>query len=118
MSARASGDTRRLGIQVPERYLINSKESKIIAITEAIYDDFENQYSSMAYLAVRFAVCPTNSVIDGVNSFMATKVPGYVRGHLSPDGIANGAEQPSDFNLLYPPEFLNSISIDDTSIFV
>jgi hypothetical protein len=107
------GDTNRLGIQVPERYLINSKESKIIAIMKEIYNDFENQYSSMPYLAGRSVVCPTNSVVDDVNSFMITKVPGAVREYLSSDGIANGIEQPSDFELLYPPEFLNSISINN-----
>jgi ATP-dependent DNA helicase PIF1 len=58
-------------------------------------------------------VCPTNSVVDDVNSFMVTKVLGCVKEYLSSDGIANGAEQPSDFELLYPPEFLNSICINN-----
>jgi ATP-dependent DNA helicase PIF1 len=107
------GDTHRVGIQVPERYLINGKGSKMIAIMEAIYDDFDNQYSSMPYLAARSVVCPTNSVVDDVNSFMVTKVPGCVKEYLSSDGIANCAEQPSDFELLYPPEFLNSIYINN-----
>jgi hypothetical protein len=52
------GDTHRVGIQVLSRYLINGKGSKMIAITEAIYDDFDNQYSSMAYLAARFGCLP------------------------------------------------------------
>jgi hypothetical protein len=82
-------------------------------ITEAIYNDFANHYSSMSYLAARSVVCPTNSVVDDVNSFMATKVPGSVREYLSSDGIANVSEQPSDFELLCPPEFLNSISINN-----
>jgi ATP-dependent DNA helicase PIF1 len=69
----------------------------------------------MTYQVARSVVCPTNSVIDDVNSFMVTKVPGAVREYLSSDGIANGIEQPSDFELLYPPEFLNSISINNFS---
>jgi ATP-dependent DNA helicase PIF1 len=67
----------------------------------------------MSYLAARSVVYPTNSVVDDVNSFMATNVPGSVREYLSSDGIANVSEQPSDFELLYPPEFLNSISVNN-----
>jgi ATP-dependent DNA helicase PIF1 len=106
-------ETHCLGIRVPEKYLLNSTDSKLIAITEAIYNDFANHYSSMSYLAARSVVYPTNSVVDDVNSFMATNVPGSVREYLSSDGIANVSEQPSDFELLYPPEFLNSISVNN-----
>jgi ATP-dependent DNA helicase PIF1 len=44
---------------------------------------------------------------------MVTKVPGCVKEYLSSDGIANATEQPSDFELLYPPEFFNLICINN-----
>ena len=40
---------------------------------------------------------------------MLDKVPGCTREYLSFDTIANSSEQPSYFQMLYPPEFLNSI---------
>lgn len=78
-----------------------------------IYDDFSLSYSSIPYLATRCIVCPQNSVVDEINEFTINKVPGCVREYLSFDNIANSTEQPSDFEMLYPPEFLNSISINN-----
>jgi ATP-dependent DNA helicase PIF1 len=68
---------------------------------------------SVSYLANRCIVCPTNSVVESINSTMVQMVPGCSREYLSFDKIANSVDQPQDFDLLYPLEFLNSIVINN-----
>lgn len=100
-------------IQIPQEFILNPSGPKIPAITHAIYDDFHLFFRDVPYLAQRCIVCPLNTIVDEVNDLMTTKVPGCVREYLSSDSIANGTEQPSDFQMLYPPEFLNSISLNN-----
>ncbi|WVZ59158.1 hypothetical protein U9M48_009350, partial [Paspalum notatum var. saurae] len=100
-------------VKIPEEFLLRPDGPKIPAIAAVIYNDFQCFYKSVPYLAERCIICPVNAVVDEINAYMADKVPGNAREYLSYDTIANSAEQPSDFNLLYPPEFLNSIVINN-----
>ncbi|XP_039787285.1 uncharacterized protein LOC120653653 [Panicum virgatum] len=100
-------------IQIPQNYVLSPNGPKIPAIATAIYDDFHLFYASMPYLAQRSIICPVNTIVDEINSFMLDKVPGCTREYLSFDTIANSSEQPSDFQMLYPPEFLNSIVLNN-----
>lgn len=108
-----NGEVHKNWIQIPQEFVLLPEGPKIEALTTAIYDNFNLQYSSISYLAERCIVCPVNSTVDEINEFMTDQVPGCVREYLSFDRIANSSEQPSDFEMLYPPEFLNSISINN-----
>ncbi|KAL6626309.1 hypothetical protein ACP70R_030035 [Stipagrostis hirtigluma subsp. patula] len=100
-------------IQIPDTVVLLPEAHKISAITNTVYDAFDSSYSSVPYLAQRCVVCPVNAVVDEVNDFMIQKVPGCEKEYLSYDKIANSMEQPSDFETLYPPEFLNSIVLNN-----
>ncbi|PAN34481.1 hypothetical protein PAHAL_6G096000 [Panicum hallii] len=100
-------------IQIPQNFVLSPNGPKIPAIADSIYDDFHLFYASIPYLAQRSIVCPVNTIIDEINNFMLDKVPGCAREYLSFDSIANSSEQPSDFQMLYPPEFLNSIILNN-----
>lgn len=108
-------ETNQNYITIPSEIILHSSGPKIPAISIAIYDDFHLFYKDISYLARRCIVCPVNAVVDEINDFMVTKVSGCVREYLSSDSIANSTEQPSDFSVLYPPKFLNSISINNFS---
>jgi len=100
-------------IQIPQNLVLSPNGPKIPAIAETIYDDFDLFYASIPYLAQRSIVCPVNAIVDEINSFMLNKVAGCTREYLSFDTIANSSEQPLDFQMLYPPEFLNSITLNN-----
>ncbi|KAJ1272622.1 hypothetical protein BS78_06G217300 [Paspalum vaginatum] len=100
-------------IQVPSDLLLFPMGPKIPAICDTIYPNFHFCYRNISYLAERCIVCPVNAVVDEINSLMLDRVPGNVREYLSFDAIANAKEQPPDFEMLYPPEFLNSIIINN-----
>ena len=44
---------------------------------------------------------------------MVQRIPGSSREYRSFDQIANSMEQPADFEMLYPPEVLNSIVLNN-----
>jgi ATP-dependent DNA helicase PIF1 len=109
----ALGDRLNVGIRVPEKFLLTGNGPKMEALADDIYNDFVSNYASVPYLATRSVICPTNAVVEDINNLMVSKVPGSSREYLSCDGIANAVEQPSDFESLYPLEFLNSITINN-----
>jgi len=65
------------------------------------------------YLAQRCIVCPVNTVVDELNEIMVDRVLGDCKEYRSFDQIANSIEMPSDYELLYPPEVLNSIVLNN-----
>jgi ATP-dependent DNA helicase PIF1 len=93
--------------------LLTPHGDKITAIIDAVYPDFQTNYDCIPYLAQRAIVCLVNAVVDEVNDMMLAKVPGEAKDYLSSDTIANTLEKAADFDLLYPIEFLNSISINN-----
>ncbi|XP_066308323.1 uncharacterized protein [Miscanthus floridulus] len=109
----ANGDLEKPWVKIPQEFILSPTGPKIPAIAGAIYTDFHLLYASIPYLAERCIVCPVNVIVDEINDFMIAKVPGTTREYLSFDMIASSTEQPSDFSLLYPPEFLNSITINN-----
>ncbi|WVZ85204.1 hypothetical protein U9M48_032154, partial [Paspalum notatum var. saurae] len=86
-------------ITITQEFLLLPAGPKILAICECIYKYFHMLYSSISYLAERCIVCPTNAVVDEINSFMVDRVPGPSREYLSFDSIANSFEQLSDFSI-------------------
>ena len=58
-------------------------------------------------------MCPVNTVVDELNKIMVGRVPGDYKEYRSFDQIANSIEMPSDYELLYPHEVLNSIILNN-----
>jgi len=110
---RKEGETEDAWINIPGDIAILPQNDKIVAIIAAVYTDFENSYSLVPYLAERCIVCPVNSAVDEVNELMVQRIPGSSREYRSFDQIANSMEQPADFEMLYPPEVLNSIVLNN-----
>ena len=89
--------------------------NNIDAITDAIYENFAANFMCVEYLPKRAVICPQNNTVDDINDTMLDKVPGDNKIYLSYDTIVNSIEQPDDFPNLYPPEFLNSITLNNFS---
>ncbi|XP_015621013.1 uncharacterized protein [Oryza sativa Japonica Group] len=110
---KRQGEVERTWIEIPKELLLTPCGDKITAIIDAVYPDFELNYDCIPYLSQRAIVCPVNTVVDEINDNMLAKVPGDAKDYLSSDTISNTLEKPVDFDLLYPIEFLNSISINN-----
>ncbi|XP_039800859.1 uncharacterized protein LOC120665331 isoform X7 [Panicum virgatum] len=110
-----NNDTDEKWIQIPSQLLLQPMANNIEAITDVIYHDFSTNFTCINYLAERAVICPLNTTVDVINDTMLEKVPGDSKIYLSYDSIVNSIEQPDDFPILYPPEFLNSITLNNFS---
>jgi hypothetical protein len=104
------GENYPAWITIPDDLLVMTSGDKIAAIVHEVYSDFLTCYRDIEYLASRAIVCPTNTTVDEINDYIIGLVPGDSRVYLSCDTISKSSEQIPDFDLLYPPEFLNSIN--------
>ena len=110
---RKDGETEDTWINIPDDIVMLAEGDKIPTIVDAVYSEFDSLFSSVPYLAQRCIVCPINTVVDEINEFMVDRVPGDSKEYRSFDQIANSIEMPSDYELLYPPELLNSIVLNN-----
>lgn len=78
-----------------------------------MYDSFFFNYSDTAYLAQRAIVCPTNAVVNDINHSVYKRVPDLSKAYLSCDSISKSTDHVGDADILFPPEFLHSISINN-----
>jgi hypothetical protein len=84
--------------------------NKTAALVAAVFPDFIVNYKNPEYLATRAIVCPNNHDADVINDFIVNLIPGDDVQYLSCNTIAKSPEHIPDFDVLYPTEFLNSIS--------
>ncbi|KAM0911763.1 hypothetical protein ACQ4PT_013243 [Festuca glaucescens] len=107
------GDDSGSWIPIPYDLLLQPPSSNVHAAIESVYDSFFFNYSSSEYLTQRAIMCPTNAVVDEINDSVFQRVPGCSRKYLSCDSISKSTDHVSDADLLYPPEFLHSVTINN-----
>ena len=100
-------------ITIPSDLLLLPESNNVSSVIDYVYDDFAAKYSDGAYLARRAIVCPKNSVTDDINEAVLARVPGPVVEYSSCDSICKTMDHVGDANLLYTPEFLNSITLSN-----
>jgi hypothetical protein len=96
-------------VTIPDDLLIHTEGDKISAVVSEVYPDLLAKYQDPAYLASRAIVCPNNSTVDEINKYIVSLLPGDSVQYISCDTISKTSEPIPDFDILYPPEFLNSI---------
>ncbi|KAM0918645.1 hypothetical protein ACQ4PT_008729 [Festuca glaucescens] len=98
---------------IPEDLLLRPPSSNVDTAIQSVYESFFFNYSSADYLAQRSILCPTNTVVDEINDSIFERVPGCARRYLSSDSISKSTDHAFDAELLYPPEFLHSVTINN-----
>lgn len=111
--SKRNDESEATWIDIPDDLLIKTTGDKIHSIVNEVFPGFASKYTDPSYLASRAIVCPNNSTVDDINDRMVDMVPGEVKEYLSCDTISKSSEHIPDFDLLYPTEFLNSISANN-----
>ncbi|CAN1794795.1 hypothetical protein LINPERHAP1_LOCUS20417 [Linum perenne] len=99
-------------IKIPDLFLINPNNDPYGAIIHDIYSNFLKSYSDIAYIKNRAIVTPTNQVVSDINARMLAEVPGEVRTYYSSDKLCSDNANSASLEVDYPPEFLNSLSLN------
>ncbi|KAM0931002.1 hypothetical protein ACQ4PT_000606 [Festuca glaucescens] len=100
-------------VSIPDDLLLRPSSSNMDAAIESVYDSFFFNYSSADYLAERAIMCPTNTVVYEINDYVFNRVPGCSRKYLSCDSISKSTDHVAEADLLYPPEFLHYVTINN-----
>jgi ATP-dependent exoDNAse (exonuclease V) alpha subunit len=109
-SVTREGETEPSWIKIPSDLLLMTNQDKIVAIVQATYPDFLLNYRNEQYLTERAILTPTNESAEVVNDHIVALLPDSGKEYLSSDSISKSASGHESYELLYPIEFLNSLS--------
>jgi hypothetical protein len=110
---KKDGEDEASWITVPHDLLLFPAEDRLAALIHSVYPNFQTSYRDPVYLAQRAILTPTNELTDTVNQYMVPLVHGQQKEYLSSDTIDKSTAQHEAYDLLYPIEFLNSITANN-----
>ncbi|XP_074356468.1 uncharacterized protein LOC141696187 [Apium graveolens] len=96
-------------ITLPEEVLVNYLGDAIEAIVNEIYKDLLHRHEDVEYLRNRAVLRPLNEHVDSVNVTVLCRLPGEFKVYKSYDSICKGSSTSEADQVLYPPEYLNSL---------
>ncbi|GJZ62274.1 DNA helicase PIF1, ATP-dependent [Tanacetum coccineum] len=97
-------------IQIPEEFLIKSRNTPIEKIVSETYLNFTTRQTDDQYLKERAILTLRNDDADEINEYMFNKLGGETVTYNSADKICKGSTDTLDQHNLYPIEFLNSLN--------
>ncbi|XP_038685799.1 uncharacterized protein LOC119985580 [Tripterygium wilfordii] len=99
-------------IKIPESLLIKSAKGDIEDLITETYSGLLSSYNDFEYLKERAIITGTNEAVDMINTHVLKMIPTKQKTYLSFDSIYKVAGASDDDDLLYPTEFLNSLSFN------
>jgi hypothetical protein len=85
-------ETENFWIKIPDDILLMHQRDHLLSIVQTAYLDLEIAYGNIKYLKECAIVVPTNEVVDVVNSYMVSIIPGDLKEYFSCDTIAKGPD--------------------------
>nr|GEU36318.1 uncharacterized protein [Tanacetum cinerariifolium] len=103
------GEDDATWITIPEDLLIPVDDNPVEAIVSSTFLDLLNRIQDINYLKERCIMSPTNNVVDKINSHVLASMSGEMHKLLSADTICSTTDNLEDMQIMYPPEFLNTL---------
>ncbi|GKC60962.1 ATP-dependent DNA helicase PIF1-like protein, partial [Tanacetum coccineum] len=103
------GEDDATWITIPEDLLIPVDDNPVEAIVSSTFPDLLNRIQDINYLKERCILSPTNDVVDKINSHVLASMSGEMHELLSADTICSTTDNLEDMQIMYPPEFLNTL---------
>ncbi|XP_074345441.1 uncharacterized protein LOC141684401 isoform X3 [Apium graveolens] len=100
-------------ITLPDEVLVNYSDDAIEAIVNEIYKDLHHRHGDVEYLRNRAVLTPLNEHVDNINVTVLRRLPGEFKVYKSYDSICKGSSTSEADEVLYPPEYLNSLKFSD-----
>jgi len=109
-SVAKDGESEPTWIKIPRDLLLHTDGDKLQCIVQSTYPELNTRYSDSTYLGQRAILTPTNELADTVNDYVVSLIPGNHKEYLSSDNIAKSTGPHEAYDLMYPVEFLNSLT--------
>lgn len=97
-------------IKVPNDFLLTIQKDSVETIVDSTYPEFYKNFSDEDYLQERAILTPHNETVDIVNNYLLQRVGGEKKIYLSSDSICKSSSGSVDQEVLYPTEYLNSLT--------
>jgi len=101
-------------IKIPEDLILQKGEDELKTIVNSTYPDLSSNYKNRTYLEERAILCPRNEMVDEINSYIMSQIPGEETTYLSSDTVCKAISTKESEDQLYPTEFLNSLKFPGT----
>ncbi|GKC20084.1 DNA helicase [Tanacetum coccineum] len=97
-------------ITVPQEYCIDPGKEGLSQLINFIYDGATLKTPTASTLQEKAIVCPKNDTTDEVNAKILASTKGVMKTYLSRDEAILLGKQTSETEMLYPMEYLNTIT--------
>nr|GEW84696.1 DNA helicase [Tanacetum cinerariifolium] len=97
-------------ITVPQEYCISPNEQALSQLINFISDDATLKTPTAIAFQEKAIVCPKNEATNVVNAKILASVEGVTKPYLSRDEAIQMAKETSETEMLYPIEYLNTIT--------
>ncbi|XP_074349707.1 uncharacterized protein LOC141689336 isoform X2 [Apium graveolens] len=96
-------------IKIPKELLVTYSGDPVKAIVNEINSDLQQSHGCLEYLRDRAILTPLNEYVDKINGYVLDALPGTSTVYKSYDTICKGFSTNIVDEVLYPPEYLNSL---------
>ncbi|XP_028758137.1 ATP-dependent DNA helicase PIF1-like [Neltuma alba] len=97
-------------IKIPDELLIDRYSDPIAAIVSWTYPGLLDNLGSTDYFNDRAILAPTIDIVNQVNDYMSSLLPGDPVDYFSCDSVCKSFQDRDGFEDLHTPDFLNSIN--------
>ncbi|KQJ88475.1 hypothetical protein BRADI_4g18358v3 [Brachypodium distachyon] len=99
-------------IPIPQSLLLPSHCRNLDGLISFVYNSRHQQENAASYYCDRAILAPTNEVVSQINTRMISELEANEMSYYSADTIDDASSNHSTLEALYPPEFLNTISMN------
>lgn len=107
----ATSPESEFGICIPAEFCNIDESNSVDNMISKIYPNFLQNYKCSKYLSERVILTPTNQTVSSLNEVIVEMIPGLVKSYFSVDKAEEFGGTDSELEILFPVEYLNSLSI-------
>ncbi|XP_021717934.1 uncharacterized protein LOC110685718 [Chenopodium quinoa] len=96
------GDDEPTWIEMPKDILVETEMDNKTSIVHEIYPNLLHRYKDLQYLTEREILTPKNKVVDEINNYIRSLIPGDVQVYKSADRICPFSNTSTNDDALYP----------------
>ncbi|XP_028798904.1 uncharacterized protein LOC114754293 [Neltuma alba] len=97
-------------VEIPHDLLVQNYTDPVAAIVSVTYPDLMENLTNNDYFNDRAILSPTIEVVNQVNEFMCSMIPGDSVEYFSSDSVCKSSQDSNGFEDLHTAKFLNTIS--------
>jgi len=96
-------------VEIPEDLLISDTTNPLISLIDFVYPDLNDNLGDPLFFQERGILAPTLDLVEHVNEYMMSLIPGEEKEYLSSDFVCRSDENSDVQSEWFTTEFLNGI---------